>query len=211
MSDARLRELERAWQASGRPQDEAAYLVEAVRAGRLTQDELELAAWARHQAACHALGGPLPGPTPEELSRWVVGLGRWGRPLCVKVALRAIDHVIARLGTPDELPDHEARIGALRRWCATPEGPPDALVAELGRLAARSLRAGTRWREQLLVAAVLTAKAALEADFAAHAANAVVRCEAALGEGECRDAVVGLVVAHALRRPAPPLPPPDAQ
>lgn len=200
MSDARLRELERAWQATGRPQDEAAYLVEAARAGRLTQDELELAAWARHHAALHALGGPLPGPSPDDLSRWVVGLARWGRPLCVKVALRAIEEVIARHGTPDELPQHQQRVEPLRRWCATPEGPPDEVVAELGRLAARSLRAGPRWREQLLVAAVLTAKATLDADFAAHAANAVVRCEAALGEGACRDPLVTLVVAHALRR-----------
>lgn len=203
MSDTRLRELERTWQASGSPRDEAAYLVEAVRAGRLTQDELELAAWARHPAALHGLGGPLPGPSPDDLSRWVVGLARWGRPLCVRVALRAIDVVIARHGTPDELPDHEERLRALRGWCATPEGPPDAIVAELGRLSVRSLRAGPRWREQLLVAAVLTAKAALQADFAAHAANAVVRCEAILGEGECRDPLVALVIAHALRRPAP--------
>ncbi len=43
LTDARLRELERSWQASGSVEDEAAWLLERVRAGALTHDQLERA------------------------------------------------------------------------------------------------------------------------------------------------------------------------
>ena len=55
MSDAKLRELERKWKESGSVEDEAAYLRERVRAGDLTQERLELAAYFGHAAAGRAL------------------------------------------------------------------------------------------------------------------------------------------------------------
>ncbi len=205
MSDAKLRELERAWQATGRPQDEAAYLVESIRVGRLTQDELELAAWAHHPAALHALGGPLPGPSPDELSRWVAGLARWGRPLCVRAALEAIHQVILGRGLGiQEI--HDLNVDPVRTWCEASDLRPAEHAARLEWLAGRPLRAGVSAGSQLAVAVVLAARAALQEDFAHHAANAVVRCEAVLGEGECKRPLVALVVARALRRPEPPLP-----
>lgn len=44
MGDEKLRELERRWRESGTVEDEAAYLLERVRVGDLTQERLELAA-----------------------------------------------------------------------------------------------------------------------------------------------------------------------
>jgi len=45
MTDSRLQHLKRAWEASGSVEDEAAYLRERVRAGELSQERLELAAF----------------------------------------------------------------------------------------------------------------------------------------------------------------------
>ena len=68
MSDAKLRELERQWRESGSIEDEAAYLRERVRAGDLTQERLELAAYFGHAAAGHALPAPLiQAATPANL------------------------------------------------------------------------------------------------------------------------------------------------
>lgn len=54
MTDARLRELERRWKETGAVEDEAAYLLQKVRAGALTQERLELAAYCAHEASCLA-------------------------------------------------------------------------------------------------------------------------------------------------------------
>ncbi len=171
-----------------------------MRAGRLTRDELELAAWARHPAACHALGGAPVGPSPDELSRWVVGLGRWGRPVCMQVALRALEEVLWRCSAKDPAGRVEQQLAQLRGWFEKLDALPDEERAALRRLAAAPLQAGPGWRDQLQVAVVHVARSALEADFAPPAADAVVRCEAILGKGECRDPLVARVVVTALRR-----------
>jgi hypothetical protein len=54
VSDARLRELERRWKSSGTVEDEAAYLLERVRVGNLTENNLHLAAHCFHPAAMTA-------------------------------------------------------------------------------------------------------------------------------------------------------------
>lgn len=51
MSDTRLRELERRWKETGAVEDEAAYLVERVRAGEVTRERLELSAYCGYEAA----------------------------------------------------------------------------------------------------------------------------------------------------------------
>lgn len=56
MTDSRLQELKRAWEASGSVEDEAAYLRERVRVGDLTQERLELAAKLGQAAAVAATG-----------------------------------------------------------------------------------------------------------------------------------------------------------
>lgn len=57
MSDERLRELERRWEETGAVEDEAAYLLERVRAGELTLRRLGLAAYCGHEGARVATEG----------------------------------------------------------------------------------------------------------------------------------------------------------
>ena len=56
MSDERLRELERRWRETQAVGDQAAYLLERVRVGDLSQERLELAAYCGHEGAREALG-----------------------------------------------------------------------------------------------------------------------------------------------------------
>jgi len=56
VSDSRLQALERAWEASGSVEDEAAFLRERVRVGDLSQERLELAACCGHAGARHVSG-----------------------------------------------------------------------------------------------------------------------------------------------------------
>ncbi len=51
MSDTKLRDLERRWEETGSPDDEAAYLLERVRVGDLSRERLELAAYCGHEGA----------------------------------------------------------------------------------------------------------------------------------------------------------------
>jgi hypothetical protein len=62
MSDQRLRDLERRWRETGTVEDEAAYLLERVRAGDLSRERLEIAAYLGHEGAAMALA-----PTRIEL------------------------------------------------------------------------------------------------------------------------------------------------
>ena len=71
MSDSRVRELERAWRASGREADEVAWLRERVRAGELAPERLELAAFL----AANGIVGPeahLLAALPRELVPWLL-------------------------------------------------------------------------------------------------------------------------------------------
>ncbi|MGE0708062.1 MAG: hypothetical protein AB7T09_08645 [Planctomycetota bacterium] len=56
MSDEHLRELERRWKLSGAVEDEAALLRANVRAGSLSESDLELAAYLGHEAAGRVIG-----------------------------------------------------------------------------------------------------------------------------------------------------------
>ena len=72
MSDNKLRELERRWKETGSVEDEAAYLLERVRAGELTQERLELAAYCGR-----VIRSDDPTPVPAGDGGWFLGLGRW--------------------------------------------------------------------------------------------------------------------------------------
>lgn len=56
--DERLRQLARAWQESGDPQAEAAWIAAAMRAGQLSRASLRVAAWCGDEVARDALGIP---------------------------------------------------------------------------------------------------------------------------------------------------------
>ncbi|MDC3378943.1 hypothetical protein OAX78_01510 [Planctomycetota bacterium] len=81
MSDGRLRELERQWKESGSVEDEAAFLVERVRVGKITEEKLTLAAYLDHEPAQVALGlgrdarDPLPAHR-ERLAKILAGVPR---------------------------------------------------------------------------------------------------------------------------------------
>jgi hypothetical protein len=202
VADDRLRELERRWQQTGLVDDEAAFLSAAVRAGELTQDRADLAAYARHPAALRAFGPT--GRDPADLARWTEGLGRWGRVLCVRVATRALalahDHV-AYTQWPEAVglvTEAAARDGlaALARWCAGA-----AVNQELAALAGAGLTGLPCARQLMGLGLTCAARAAIAEDgFGAHAANAIVRAEAIAGAGILRPPLLELVRREALGR-----------
>lgn len=71
MSDTQLRALERRWRETGAVEDEAAYLLERVRAGDLEPIKLEHAAYCGHEASLKALG---QGLEELELAQWLAGV-----------------------------------------------------------------------------------------------------------------------------------------
>ena len=81
--DEKLRDLERRFRQTGSPDDEAAWLLERVRVGDLTQERLELAAYCGHEGARRAVGQC----GPEGALAWAQGLARWGRAPCSAAAL----------------------------------------------------------------------------------------------------------------------------
>lgn len=99
MTDERLRQLERCWKESGGVDEEATYLLERVRTGRLALADLRLAGYCGHAAAQLALGERLaaipPDPRPgAQIRHWADGLERWGLNVCVRGALAAIQPTI---------------------------------------------------------------------------------------------------------------------
>ena len=92
MTDQRLRRLEREVAASPSPEAEAALLRERLRAGTLSLERLELAAYCGHEGArlltparewSEAMRKGLVTPpgvllVPDQLDDWVSGLSRWG-------------------------------------------------------------------------------------------------------------------------------------
>ena len=83
MSDEKLRAAERRWKESGAAEDEAAFLLERVRVGDLTQERLELAAYCGHEGAALAA----PGIGESDPAQWAEGLVGFGTPVCVRVLL----------------------------------------------------------------------------------------------------------------------------
>ena len=95
MSDQKLRELERRWKETGSPDDEAAYLLERVRVGNLTQERLELAAYCGHEGARRATQSTL-GQAMGALD-WVQHLDHWpgtaaiAAVVAARFAVKAVD------------------------------------------------------------------------------------------------------------------------
>ncbi|MCW8137456.1 MAG: hypothetical protein KIT58_00955 [Planctomycetota bacterium] len=85
MSDTRLRELERRWNETGSPDDEAAYLLERVRVGDLTQERLELAAYCGHEGARRLTSTT----AVDDSEAWIAGLARFGHAVVVEAAIEA--------------------------------------------------------------------------------------------------------------------------
>lgn len=136
MADEALREAERRWLETGAVEDEGRYLLERVRAGTLTREWLELAAYCRHAAAMQVLG------TPPDLGerRWLEGLRRWPPEVAVHAAATA--DIWRRAWYQAQDPEHSRQLAetdqgradarlrqALSCWHARPSGATVAAVA----------------------------------------------------------------------------------
>lgn len=115
--DSRLQSLHRAWQASGSTADEAAYLLERVRVGDLTNERLELAAYCGHAGAREALGDTVP-EVPEDAEAWLCGLIAWGFPTLVRATV-----IIAEDLLTDPVRGESLLVGLVdtaRKWIECP-------------------------------------------------------------------------------------------
>lgn len=93
MSDQARRAGERRFRASGDPRDEARWLTEEVRAGRLERERLVLAAYLGHPPALGALGLEAAedvDASHEMLLRWLGALDRGGRRALVAAAVNVL-------------------------------------------------------------------------------------------------------------------------
>ncbi len=124
MSDEALRALERAFEESHAPADEAAWLAARERAGRLERSRLELAAFCGHKAARLALGAAAPREEPD-IRKWCHALDRYGLEACVRAA-------------------HAAALNVVQLWAER----PDPAVAYLGEASpGEQLAAVQEWIE----------------------------------------------------------------
>ncbi|MBX3467656.1 MAG: hypothetical protein KF878_12295 [Planctomycetes bacterium] len=130
MSDVRLRELEGRWRQTGAVEDEAAYLMERVRVGDLTQERLVLAASCGHEGALECLGwGREEVSLTRSLERALAVDERVAARFLLEVAGGAAE--ASGLADPDPL----RCLRATEDWLADPSEPNRAAVAAAGRQA----------------------------------------------------------------------------
>ncbi len=125
MSDERLREVERRAREPGTPDDQAAWLVERLRMGRLTRRRLEAAAHCGHEGARLVLGTkPLPAPTREWARRLVEPGERELAVVALAAVARALFEHCAGLETDAEqrarIDLHAYLLDTLHAWRRTP-------------------------------------------------------------------------------------------
>ena len=115
MSDSRQRELEHSWKQTGSEEEEAAFLLERVRAGDLELRELELAAFVGHAAAVVATTTPAP-QFGSDLANWAEALAQFGKEACARTAICVtwISYEALELGLPDDA------LSAAEAWAACP-------------------------------------------------------------------------------------------
>ena len=218
MSDDRLRELERRYEASGAANDHVALLRERLRAGQLDRARISLAASCGHPAARALQLGEVgdhfvirflidpPSRSESYVSaRNVESLASWGKPAAVRVALAA-----ARLLLPvwEQQVDEPAPRRALERvveWLHDPCETRAEAAREAGEAVRRRLlqlsNAGDPFAQQ---AAQATEAAALVAASpgplsAARGALGVAQAaERAVGKPSLGSAVCAELMAWAL-------------
>jgi hypothetical protein len=131
VTDERLRGVEQRWRRTGAVEDEAAYLLERVRAGQLTRSHLELLSYAEDPAGVAAVG-PVSFESafpPEQEVRWVRGLRRFG-PLGAQAACVVAFSTSSFLRRANQSVDLESRhMGLL--WLGCPCREHERQVLEL--------------------------------------------------------------------------------
>lgn len=132
MSDDALRELERRFRASGDPADEARWLAESVRAGRLARERVELAAFVGHPAAALALGcapgshdagarartdgaGSPLADDEQAVTRWLAAFDDAGRIAVVHAAVTLLRASFADVPSPRA--ELAQALTLLEAWC----------------------------------------------------------------------------------------------
>ena len=133
MSDQRLRDLERRYRESGAPSDEADFLREAVRAGRLEERLLLIAGDLGHPAARGALDlDPISAQEVEGLGHLL--RERWGQWELVNIS-----HALARRVFPAHATGSEvggelrAALESVAAWLKSPGSDSRSELYRLGR------------------------------------------------------------------------------
>lgn len=120
MTDSRLRELERRSKETGSVEDGAAYLLERVRTGALTAEQLSVAAYCGDPSARLALN-EVPRSQPHDLASLGAGLAELGGASAVVFALVMVARHWLDLGEPtDATAEDQAAVSAALAWLAAP-------------------------------------------------------------------------------------------
>lgn len=104
MSDTRLRELERRWKISGTVEDEAAYLLERVRVGNLSRENLKRLAKFDHPAGYFALQNDHRRWYYTSDEHYIRGIASFGGETLARVAMTCAAEVLPAW---EESPLHE--------------------------------------------------------------------------------------------------------
>ncbi len=154
MSDVRLRELERRFKESGSLEDEAAWLLERVRVGRLDPTKLELAAHVGHPAAARACERELEVLDSSRLEQVLRGLRPWGDECTARAACAAgwaVCSLIAEEQGPDEGPvDYlipRLALRAFEDWILCPCETHERHTKSAGARGYRLLMKDVSWEE----------------------------------------------------------------
>lgn len=124
--DVQTRDLQRRWQQTNDPQDEAAYLKERSRSGDLTFESIQIAAYAGYPAACLLDSETRPLVAADEnIQYWIFGLQIWGKDVLVEAARSAAVTTLRAAktieGLEERLTAHQLRllgcmVDATKRW-----------------------------------------------------------------------------------------------
>ncbi len=148
MTDARVRAVSRA-AAQGDPAARAALLLERVRTGELSTEQLRLAAWLGDDHARAVVGHEVVRPQPNELLKWLLDLTEVG-------TREAVVRALASVGTSqiakDASPDVAKAVALVQRWVEHPESDA-ALAKEVAHMASRAARRSRRGPSPTLLCA----------------------------------------------------------
>lgn len=132
-TDDRVRESDRKWRATGSVDDEVRHLLERMRAGRLIQERLDVAAYCGHAAAAQ-LSEHGPPSADVRNHDWIRGLPG-STEARIRAAASAAEAVFAEGGDP--------RAAELRRrvvaWLEAPSTPEAAALRAPAAVLRRSL------------------------------------------------------------------------
>jgi hypothetical protein len=202
VSDAELRRLERRWRERGYVADEVAYLTALVRAGRLTDEHLRLAAFLGHapaQATCAELEvhvNPLRDP-----HRWARALGEYSRAATARAGLLVARMALNSWSRP--LPAQVVGLTErLAQWCVEPSEGLGHELHEAARVARRAAPTVPQVEARGLVLALGHLAAVPAADFPAGSLAEAVHQLTQPSDGIAQGAAGGphLVPAQLLER-----------